>query len=86
MTKRILKTLNAIFLVFFIVYSTQFSGISLIKASQIRTIDSEEKTIGNAIQRSNETRDRSKESTGPDLGDDQAFPFIPGFGENSGKD
>ena len=30
--------------------------------------------------------DNSETSSIPDLGDDQAFPFIPGFGKNSGKD
>ena len=38
------------------------------------------------IEESSEDLDGSKTSIAPDLGDDQAFPFIPGFGKNSGKD
>ncbi len=38
------------------------------------------------IEESSNTLDGTKTSAAPDLGDDQAFPFIPGFGKNSGKD
>ena len=43
-------------------------------------------SIGLAMEKSTQTIDDSKNSTYYDLGDDQAFPFIPGFGKNSGKD
>ena len=35
---------------------------------------------------SSDSIDGLKTNAEPDLGDDQAFPFIPGFGKNSGKD
>ena len=38
------------------------------------------------IEESSDSLNGSKTSAAPDLGDDQAFPFIPGFGKNSGKD
>ena len=43
-------------------------------------------SMGIVIKKSSEHLDGSKSSAAPDLGDDQAFPFIPGFGKNSGKD
>ena len=43
-------------------------------------------SIGIVIEESSDALDGSKTSAAPDLGDDQAFPFIPGFGKNSGKD
>tara|TARA_Y100001968_G_scaffold227948_1_gene210715 strand:- start:320 stop:580 length:261 start_codon:yes stop_codon:yes gene_type:complete len=42
--------------------------------------------LGIVIEKSNETIARSNDNEVPDLGDDQTFPFIPGFGKNSGKD
>ena len=42
--------------------------------------------MGIIIKDSLDTVDPSKTSIDPDLGDEQAFPFIPGFGKNSGKD
>ena len=42
--------------------------------------------MGIVIEDSSDALDDKKTSTAPDLGDDQAFPFIPGFGKNSGKD
>ena len=46
----------------------------------------EDNSMGIVIEESSDTFDGSKTSAVPDLGDDQAFPFIPGFGKNSGKD
>ena len=43
-------------------------------------------SLGIAIEKSSDALGDSKTSAAPDLGDDQAFPFIPGFGKNSGKD
>ena len=47
---------------------------------------SEDNTMGIVIEESSDALDASKTNSVPDLGDDQAFPFIPGFGKNSGKD
>ena len=63
-----------------------FYGISPIQAAQINTGDNGENSLGIVIEKSTETIDSLKTSSEPDLGDDQAFPFIPGFGKNSGKD
>ena len=46
----------------------------------------EDNSIGIIIEESSDTLDGTKTSDAPDLGDDQTFPFIPGFGKNSGKD
>ena len=46
----------------------------------------EENSMGSVIEESSNAMDGSETSAVPDLGDDQAFPFIPGFGKNSGKD
>ena len=46
----------------------------------------EDNSLGIVIEESKDSLDSSKVSAAPDLGDDQAFPFIPGFGKNSGKD
>tara|TARA_Y100001968_G_C18829492_1_gene468413 strand:+ start:199 stop:390 length:192 start_codon:yes stop_codon:yes gene_type:complete len=35
---------------------------------------------------SNDALNGSKKSATPDLGDDQALPFIPGFGKNYGRE
>ncbi len=48
--------------------------------------NTEENSLGIVIEETNDSSDDSKTSSVPDLGDDQAFPFIPGFGKNSGKD
>ena len=45
-----------------------------------------ENSMGIVIEESSDAFDGPKTSAAPDLGDDQAFPFIPGFGKNSGKD
>ena len=70
----------------FIVLPTIFSGISPVVASQMGSDMNEDNTLGIVIEESNDALDGSKTSAAPDLGDDQAFPFIPGFGKNSGKD
>ena len=46
----------------------------------------EDNSMGIVIEESSDSLNGSKTSAAPDLGDDQAFPFIPGFGKNSGKD
>ena len=86
MIKRLLRASSYIFLSILLSSSYLFSGISPIQAAQINTGDNGENSLGIVIEKSTETIDSLKTSSAPDLGDDQAFPFIPGFGKNSGKD
>tara|TARA_Y100001968_G_scaffold214513_1_gene197348 strand:- start:206 stop:391 length:186 start_codon:yes stop_codon:yes gene_type:complete len=60
--------------------------VSPIQGAQLSTGDNGENSLGIVIEKSTERIDSLKTSSEPDLGDDQAFPFIPGFGKNSGKD
>ena len=46
----------------------------------------EDNSMGIVIEESSDSLNGSNTIAAPDLGDDQAFPFIPGFGKNSGKD
>ncbi len=46
----------------------------------------EDNSMGIVIKESTDALDGPKTIATPDLRDDQAFPFIPGFGKNSGKD
>ena len=62
-----------------------FSVVSPTIAAQIRTEQNFDNSMGIIIEGSSDTIDGSK-TTAQDLGDDQSFPFIPGFGKNSGKD
>ncbi len=83
MFKRIIKpTLLAVFLM----SSFIFTGPSSTQAMDMNNRDSDENSLNIVIDKSNESLDGAKVSKAPDLGDDQAFPFIPGFGKNSGKD
>ena len=70
----------------FIASSIIFSGIYPVEAAQKGSNTNEDSSIGIVIEDLNDNLDGSKTSSAPDLGDDQAFPFIPGFGKNSGKD
>ena len=70
----------------FIASSTALLGISTAQAAQMDSDMNEDNSIGIVIEESSDALDGSKTSAAPDLGDDQAFPFIPGFGKNSGKD
>ena len=47
--------------------------------------DSAENTLAKGIEDSSKMIDSPNTSEETNLGDDQAFPFIPGFGKNSGK-
>ena len=85
MIKRILRATSSIFS-FFLAITSFFSGVASIQASQLSSgenIDISNRTI---IEETSDSIDDSKTNAVPDLGDDQAFPFIPGFGKNSGKD
>ena len=86
MLKKIFRSASLIALSFFIVSSTLFSGITPADAAQIGSDANEDNSVGIAIEESSDDIDGSKTSSAPDLGDDQAFPFIPGFGKNSGTD
>ena len=86
MIKKILSTCSYIFISIVLITSCFFSGVYPIQAVQFNTDNNEENTLGIVVEKSTEKIDNSMTSSEPDLGDDQAFPFIPGFGKNSGKD
>ena len=86
MLKKIFRATNFLILSFFITSTTMFSGIAPVLATQMGSNMNEDNSMGIVIEESSDTLDGSKTSSAPDLGDDQAFPFIPGFGKNSGKD
>ena len=86
MISKILRLATFTFLSIFIVSSTFFIGNLNVEAAQMNSMDEADNPLGIVIEKTNEDLDNSKVSSAPDLGDDQAFPFIPGFGKNSGKD
>ena len=86
MLKKTLRASRFIILSFFIVFSNIFSGIAPAQANLITTDNIEDNSMDIVIEESSNSLDGSKAIAEPDLGDDQAFPFIPGFGKNSGKD
>ena len=86
MVKKIFKFASFLALSFLIASTTIFSGFSTALAAQMDSDMNEDNSMGIVIEESNYALDGSKTSAAPDLGDDQAFPFIPGFGKNSGKD
>ena len=86
MLKNIFRAASCFALSIFIASSTLFSGIPTVEAAQMVSDPSEDNSKGIVIEESKDALDVSKTSSVPDLGDDQAFPFIPGFGKNSGKD
>ena len=88
MFKKILRFASSCVLSIFIFSTTFFSGINYVVAAEMDSEMNPDKSMGIVIEDSsnNNTFDRSNTSAVPDLGDDQTFPFIPGFGKNSGKD
>ena len=86
MFKKILKACSFLILSIFITFSALFTSTKPLEAVQINQDDTEENSLGIVIEETSDVIDGSKTSAVPDLGDDQAFPFIPGFGKNSGKD
>ena len=87
MVKKILRASCFVFLTtIFIATSTLLLGVSASQAAQISSVDKEDNSMGIVIEESSDALDSSETITAPDLGNDQAFPFIPGFGKNSGKD
>ena len=86
MLKKIFRATSFIALSIFLTSITIFSGVNPVLAAQIGSDMNEDNSMGIVIEESSDALDGSTTSTAPDLGDDQAFPFIPGFGKNSGKD
>ena len=86
MLKKIFKAASFLAFSIFIASTTIFSGINPVVAAQIDSDMNEDNSMGIVIEESSDDLNGSKYSAAPDLGDDQAFPFIPGFGKNSGKD
>ena len=86
MFKKISSTCSLLLLSLFITSSVIFTSINPVSAVQMSQDDTGENSLGIVIEETSDYSDGSKASNAPDLGDDQAFPFIPGFGKNSGKD
>ena len=86
MLKKIFRAVSFLALSIFIASTTILSGTNPIMAAQMGSDMNEDNSMGMVVEESSDTLDSSKTSAAPDLGDDQAFPFIPGFGKNSGKD
>ena len=86
MLKKIFRSISFLALSIYIASTAIFSGINPSVASQMGSYMNEDNSMGIVIEESSDALDGSKTSAAPDLGDDQAFPFIPGFGKNSGKD
>ena len=86
MLKKIFRAAGFLALSVFIASTTIFSGINPVLAAQMGSDMNEDNSMGIVIEDSSNDLEGTKTSATPDLGDDQAFPFIPGFGKNSGKD
>ena len=86
MFKKIFRACSFLILSIFITSSVFFTSINPLEAVQTNQDNTEENSLGIIIEENSDVTDGSKTSFIPDLGDDQAFPFIPGFGKNSGKD
>ena len=86
MLKKILKSCYLFLTVIFAASSTLFAVIAPVNAEQMSSINIDENSTEISLEESVNSSDASINSEAPDLGDDQAFPFIPGFGKNSGKD
>ena len=85
MLKKITKISVSLIISFFVFTSTFLPGIAPVFAGSNTDLLGDE-SMGIDAEESADSLDNSKTSSVPDLGDDQTFPFIPGFGKNSGKD
>jgi len=85
MLTKISKYLHSILLIVSI-FCTNFLCINTVHAANTNPEFEDDNQMGIVIEKSSETIAGSNEKETPDLGDDQTFPFIPGFGKNSGKD
>ena len=86
MVKKIFRASIYIFLFIFIAFSALLIGVSASQAAQIGSQGGDNNSIGIVRLDSSGSIDGLRTNAETDLGDDQAFPFIPGFGKNSGKD
>ena len=86
MLKKILNACYFVFTLTFILSSSIFSGIAPTYATQMGSVSDDDKSVNLVIEEPVNSIEKEIASNEPDLGDDQAFPFIPGFGKNSGKD
>ena len=86
MNKSILNFYSLFFLTIVFAITYMFSGVAPIRAAQLNPIDDINNSMEIVNDDSSDMTNNSKTISIPDLGDDQAFPFIPGFGKNSGKD
>ena len=77
------KFIKATLLAVLLIASVMFPGATSTEAIDMAERDNGDNSIDIIIEKSN---DGVRASKVPDLGDDQAFPFIPGFGNDSGKD
>ena len=86
MIKKISRAASFLALSVFLTALTIFSGINPVLAAGMDPEMNEDNSMSIVIEESRDSLEGSNTSAAPDLGDDQAFPFIPGFGKNSGKD
>ena len=86
MPRRFFSFLFCTLLTFFAFIATSFSGFDSVLAIEAEYNSDVDNPLNIVIKESTPTSEDSKIVVEPDLGDDQAFPFIPGFGKNSGKD
>ena len=63
-----------------------FNNVPYAFASENVSLNSADITSEITTENSSNSIENDDQNNIPDLGDDQAFPFIPGFGKNSGKD
>ena len=82
MIERILKSSHLLILSIVLTTSIFFSGAYQANADQIINDNSEGHTLSKEIEDVSKMIEIPNTSLTPDLGDDQAFPFIPGFGKN----
>ena len=83
---KILRTSSLLLLSLFISTSILTSGVITIGATQISDESNLDNKSNIVIKDLSNTIPNESLTNTPDLGDEQAFPFIPGFGKNSGKD
>tara|TARA_Y100001968_G_C18857348_1_gene480941 strand:+ start:81 stop:341 length:261 start_codon:yes stop_codon:yes gene_type:complete len=86
MFTKIIKAAGSTILSFFIVFNFISIGAFPAEATLMGSDINDDNSLGIVIEESSDDLTDSMTSNAPDLGDDQAFPFIPGFGKNSGKD
>jgi len=86
MVNKILRTSSFLLLSLFITTSILISGVITIGATQVSDENNLDNKSNIVIKDSSNTISNESLTNTPDLGDEQAFPFIPGFGKNSGKD